>query len=177
MQLQVVTAPAGVLATVSVVNVINGEATPKGGSYFARQTGTIAQSSTTGVGVGATFTLTHGPQDDQRVILTNQEFATLSYCRQIINPNVWDTLFQTALINLVAGNLVMALRGDRALGNDLIKEVNTAIDQARSIDGNEGFIVNDVTPDWIRTRGIAFDGMITGPYSNFDWGGGWPSFA
>lgn len=175
-QLQVVTAPAGVLGTVTVVNVIAGEATPLGGSYFAPQTGTIAQDTTTGSGTGATFTLTHGAQGDQRVILTNQELATLVYCRQVTNPNVWDTLFQSALINLLAGGLVQALRGDRAVANDLIKEVNLAVEQARSIDGNEGFAVNDVTPDWIRTRGIAFEGLVTGPYSSYDWGGGWPSF-
>lgn len=176
-QLRVVTAPAGVVGTVDVVNVIAGSATPQGGSYFAPQTGTIAQASTTGSGIGATFTLTHGEQGDQRVILTNQEFATLQYCRQVTNPNVWDTLFQTALINAGAANLQMALRGDRAFANDLVKEVNIAIEAARSIDGNEGFIVNDVTPDFIRVRGIAYEGLVTGPFSNFDWGGGWPSFA
>jgi len=176
-QLRVVTAPAGVVATVEVVNVINGSATPQGGSYFARQAGTIAQSSTTGIGTGATFTLTFGDQGDQRVILTNQEFATLQYCRAVPNPNVWDTLFQSALINTIASNLCMALRGDRTLANDLIKQVNDAIEIARSIDGNEGFIVNDVTPDWIRTRGIAYEGLATGPFSSFDWGGGWTSFA
>jgi hypothetical protein len=176
-KLRVVTAPAGVLATVSVVNQIAGEATPLGGSYFAPQTGTIAQDTTTGSGTGATFTLTHGAQGDQRVILTNQELATLAYCRQVINPNVWDTMFQSALINLVGASLQMALRSDRNVSNDLIKKVNDAIEKARSIDGNEGFIVNDVTPDFIRVRGIAFDGMVTGPYGNFDWGGGWPSFA
>lgn len=176
-QLRVLTAPAGVLGTVEVVNVIAGEATPKGGSYFAPQAGTIAQASTTGAGIGATFTLTFGPAGDQRVILTNQEYATLQYCRQVPNPNVWDTLFQTAVINVTAANVEMALRGDRAVANDLIKEVNAAIELARSIDGNEGFIVNDVTPDFIRVRGIAYEGLVTGPYSSFDWGGGWPSFA
>jgi hypothetical protein len=176
-QLRVATAPAGVVATVTVVNVIMGETTPKGGSYFAPQTGTIAQDTTTGSGTGATFTLTFGDQGDQRVILTNQEYATLAYCRQITNPNVWDTLFQTALINTVAADLIMALRGDSALANKMVDKVNDAIEQARSIDGNEGFIVNDVTPDFIRTRGIAYEGLVTGPFSNFDWGGGWPSFA
>lgn len=176
-QLRVTSAPAGVLATVAVVNVLAGSATPHGGSYFAPQTGTIAQDTTTGVGVGATFTLTHGAQSDQRVILTNQEYATLQYCRQVIDPNVWDTLFQSALITLVAGGMVHALRGNRTMANDLVEEVNKSIESARSIDGNEGFIVNDVTPDFIRTRGIAYEGLVTGPFSNFDWGGGWPQFA
>jgi hypothetical protein len=175
-QLRVVTAPAGVVATVEVVNVIMDQSPAQGGSYFSPQTGTIAQDSTSGSGTGATFTLTFGAQGPQRVILTNQEFATLMYCRRVTNPNVMDTLFQTAWINLLASGLVMALRGDRALANDLVKEVNFAIEQARTPDGNEGFQVNDVTPDWIRTRGWAGSSMVTGPYSNFDWGPLWPSF-
>lgn len=176
-QLRVTSAPAGVVATVSVVNVIAGSATPQGGSYFARQTGTIAQASTSGSGTGATFTLTHGDQGDQRVILTNQASATLAYCRQITNPNVWDPLFESALVSVLAGGLVMSLRGDRVLANDFIEQTNTAIEAARSIDGNEGFIVNDITPDWLRVRGTAYEGLVTGPFSNFDWGEGWPSFA
>lgn len=175
-QLRVLTAPAGVAATVEPVNVIAGSAAPQGGSYFARQTGTIAQASTSGSGTGATFTLTQGAADDQRVILTNQEFATLAYCRQVTNPNVWDTLFQSALINLCASALAMALRGDRAMANDLIKEVNVAIELARSIDGNEGLTINDATPDWIRIRGVCFSEGYSGPYGGYDWGSMWPSW-
>jgi hypothetical protein len=177
-QLRVATLGVGsAVATVAVVNQIAGSATPLGGSYFAPQTGTIAQDTTTGSGTGATFTLTFGSQGDQRVILTNQEFATLAYCRQVTDPNVWDTLFQSALISAVAGGMYMALRGNASEANRFVERINRDIEEARSIDGNEGFIVNDVTPDFIRIRGIAFDGMITGPYSNFDWGGGWPNFA
>ena len=174
-QLLVVTAPAGVVATVTPVNVITGEATPKGGSYFAPQTGTIAQSSTTGSGTGATFTLTFGVKGPQRVILTNQEFATLGYVKQVTNPNVWDTLFQSALINLSGAAMSMPLKGDRVFANDLIKEVNTSIELARSIDGNEGLTINDVTPDFIRVRDIAYQGQMSGPYA-FDWGPLWPTF-
>jgi hypothetical protein len=148
-----------------------------GGSDCEPQTGTIAQDTTTGSGTGATFTLTFGAQDAQRVILTNQEFATLGYVQQVTNPNVWDTLFQSALVNLVASALSMALKGDKVFANNLIKEVNDAIELARSVDGNEGLTTNDVTPDWIRTRGIAYDGIVSGPYSGYDWGGGWPSYA
>jgi hypothetical protein len=175
-QLRVVTAPAGVVGTVEVVNAINGSATPQGGSYFARQTGTIAQDTTTGSGTGFTCTLTQGAADDQRVILTNQEFATLAYCRQVTNPNVWDTLFQSALIDLCAASLAMALRGDRAMANDLIKSVNASIELARSIDGNEGLTINDVPPDWLRIRGVCFSEGYSGPFGGYDWGSMWPSW-
>lgn len=176
-QLRVLTAPAGVVSTVAVVNAVIDSASPLGGSYFARQAGTIAQASTSGTGTGFTCTLTQGPLDDQRVILTNQEFATLAYCRQVTNPNVWDTLFQSALVDLGAANLVLALQGDRGKANDLIKVANASIDLARSIDGNEGLTINDVTPDWLRIRGVNFTEGYSGPYGGFDWGTGWPSFA
>jgi hypothetical protein len=176
-QLRVATLTGSAVATVTVVNVIAGEATPMGGSYFAPQVGTIAQDTTTGVGTGATFTLTHGAQGDQRVILTNQEFATLVHCRQVTNPNVWDTLFQSALIDLVGAQMQMSLRGDRGVSNDLIKAVNAGIELARSVDGNEGLTVNDITPDFIRVRGVTYTEAYSGPYGSFDWGGLWPSFS
>lgn len=178
-QLRVLTAPAGVVGTVSVVNVVGGQptASPLGGSYFEVQTGTIAQDTTTGSGTGATFTLTQGAADDQRVILTNQEFATLVYCREVTNPNVWDSLFQTALIDLCAADLGVALRGwSPEQANKFIDRVNHSIEVARSIDGNEGLTVNDVTPDWLRIRGVTYTEGYSGPYQ-FDWGPMWPSFA
>lgn len=177
-QLQVVTAPAGVVATVAVVNVVMGQAaaSPLGGSYFAPQTGTIAQDTTTGSGTGATFTLTFGAQDTQRVVLTNQEFATLSYVKEVTNPNVWDVLFEAALTNCCASTMSMALKGDRGFANDLIKRVNNSIEAARAVDGNEGLTVNDVTPDFIRIRGVNFATGFSGPNSSFEWGPLWPSY-
>lgn len=176
-QLQVLTAPGGIIGTVAVVNVINGASPSVGGSYFAVQTNPIAQGTTTGSGIGATFNLTQGAKGTQRVILTNQEFATLMYVKQVTDPNVMDTLFQTAWINLLGAGMCMALKSDKAFANGLIKEVNDSIELARSIDGNEGLTVNDITPDWLRGRGVAYsDGYASGPYSGFDFGGVWPMY-
>ena len=176
-QLQVLTAPGGVIGTVSVVNVVNGSVPSVGGSYFAQQTNPVAAGTTTGAGINATFNLTYGVQSDQRVILTNQEFATLSYVRQITDPNVMDPLFQTAWINLLGSALAMALIGDKKRANDLLSITNRSIELARSIDGNEGLTINDTTPDWIRCRGIAYtEGYTSGPYSGYDWGSSWPSW-
>jgi hypothetical protein len=177
-QLLVTAAPGGVISTVSVVNSIIGETTPLGGSYFAIQSNPVAQGSTTGSGTGATFTLTQTTTPGtQRVILTNQEFATLNYVAQVTDPNVMDTLFQTAWIKLVGAALQMALRGDKGISNMLIEEVNKAIQSARAIDGNEGLTINDVTPDWIRARGVSWsDGYMSGPFSGYDWGSAWPTY-
>lgn len=171
-KLLVATAPGGVVATVTVVNQIIGSDTPQGGSYFARQTGTIAQDTTAGVGTGATFTLTFGAQGDQRVILTNQEFAALAYLRQITDPNVMDSLLLNAWTDYLAGNLAFALTGDKALANMQINLANNSIAEARKADGNEGLTINDVTPDWIRIRGINYPGDPAwgGPYNGFEWG-------
>ena len=174
--LRVVTAPGGVVATVAVVNQVAGSAVASGGSYFAAQTNPVAQGSTTGVGTGATFTLTFGAQDDQRVILTNQQNATLVYCKQVTNPNVMDTLFQSAWIQILGANLCVALTGDKALANLMIGLANHDIEEARKPDGNEGWQVNDVTPDWMRVRGYAGPDTYLGPNNGFDWGPGWPSY-
>lgn len=170
--LRVLTAPGGVVGTVEVVSQVINSETPLGGSYFKVQTNPVAQGSVFGVGgndssgTGATFNLTFGSQISQRVILTNQEFATGYYIKQITDPNLMDPLFLDAYQNKLAADLVIALTGDKALANMKIALANEAITEARKADGNEGLTVNNVTPDWIRIRGIDF--------SDHDWfGGNW----
>lgn len=176
-QLQVATiGGGGSILTVTVVNQIQGSASPLGGSYFAKQTNPVAQGSTTGSGTGATFNLTFGAQGDQRVILTNQEFATLAYCKQVIDPNVMDSLFLEAWVHGLAALLNQALTGDKALSAQLRDKVNRVITDARAVDGNEGLTINDVTPDWIRARGIGYSDYAFTPNIAFDWGALWTPF-
>ncbi len=170
-QLVVATLAGSAVATVTVVNQISGEAAPLGGSYFAKQTTTQAQGSTTGSGTGATFNLTFGSQGDQRVILTNQEFATLCYIRQITDPNVMDPMFLEAWWSVLGARLAMTLSGDKTLANLKIAEANAIIMEARKADANEGLTVNNVTPDWIRARGIFYNNWEYSPGSmTFEWG-------
>jgi len=176
-QLLVGSVAAGVITSVSVVSQVIDANPPLGGSYFVPQTNPVAQGSTTGSGSGATFNLTFGPQASQRVILCNQEFATLAYVRQITDPNIWDPMFQDAMANKLGADIVMGLTGDKPLANMLIQLANLSITEARKVDGNEGLTVNDATPDWIRVRGIWWtDGFQSGPYNAFDWGGLLPTF-
>ena len=168
--LQVKTLNVSAVATVDVVNQILGSATPLGGSYFAKQTTTQAQGASSGSGTGATFNLTQGVQGDQRTLLTNQEYATLAYCRQVVDPNVMDQLFVEAWVNYVASGMVNPLTGDKGLINSCRTATNQKIMEARKVDGNEGLTINDVTPDWIRIRGINYAGPYSGPWSGFDWG-------
>jgi hypothetical protein len=168
----------GAVATVGVVNVIRGAPTPIGGSYFALQTNPVAQGSTTGAGTGATFTLTQAATaSDQRVILTNQEFALGNYVRDVVDENVFDDDFVEALSLLVGSRLCIALSGDKSLANMKLAEANAMIIEARGTDANEGLKVNDVTPDWLRVRGIDFVEDYSGPYNTgFNWGALWPGY-
>jgi hypothetical protein len=171
-QLQVTTVAAGVVTGISVINSIINESGVLGGSYFKPQSGPQAQGSTTGVGVGATFNLTFGSKGNQRVILTNQEYAVLRGCRQITDPNVMDSLFLKAWYNILSAVLTMALTGDKGLANGKIQLANQVIMEARSVDGNEALTVNDVTPDFLRVRGVIYsDYWNMG--GSFDWGSGW----
>lgn len=181
-KLQVATVAAGVILTVTVVNQIINSATPQGGSYFTTQTNPVAQGSVAGVGggtssgSGATFTLTFGAQSSQRVILCNQEFASLAYVKQITDPNLMDPMFIEAWASILGAHLVIALTGDKGIANMAVAKTNNAIMEARKADGNEGLTINDVTPDWIRIRGIAYDEGYTSPFGSFDWGPTFSSF-
>lgn len=176
--LRVLTAPAGVIATVEVVNQVFGSTTPQGGSYFARQTNPQAQGSTTGVGTGATFNLTYGAKSDQRIILTNQEFALLAYVKNVTDPNVMDEHFIEAWSQVLGAGLTMALTGDKGIANNAVAMANQIIQMARSSDGNEGLTINDITPDWLRIRGVSYNDPYGQGYGwgNFDWGNNWPMF-
>lgn len=173
-QLRVLTTLDGAVLTVEVITQINGSATPLGGSYFARQPNPVAQGSiasndgVAAIGSGATFNLTYGAQVDQRVIVTNQEFPILAYVKQVTDPNVMDTSFQSAWSDILGAKLCMALTGDKTLANMAVGRANATISQARKADGNEGLTVNDVTPDFIRARGLT--GYEFGGVSGFDWG-------
>src|SRR5216684_3722719 len=168
----------GAVATVSVVNVIRGAAASIGGSYFAIQANPVAQGSTTGAGIGATFTLTQATTaSDQRVILANQEFAIGNYVKDVSDENTFDDDFVEALSLIVGSRLCIALSGDKTLANMKIQEANAMVVEARGTDANEGLKVNDVTPDWLRVRGIDFIEDYSGPYNTgFNWGALWPGY-
>lgn len=173
-QLQVATLSGSAIATVSVVNQVAGSATSQGGSYFQPQTNPVAQASTDGSGTGATFNLTFGAASPQRVILANQSDASLVYCRDVTDVNVMDDDFIEALVQIIGATICIPLAGDKTLAKLAIDNANRIIMEARSNDGNEGLTVNDVTPDWIRTRGSNVFDVYTQDGWSFDWGATWP---
>ena len=163
------TGGSGSVVSVTPVSSVVGETLS--GSYFVAPTNPVGQGSTTGVGTGATFNLTLSPKGDQRVILTNQENAIACYLKQITDPNVMDPLFLEAWETILASRLTLALTGDKPLANMKVQEANNYIMEARKADANENLTINDVTPDWIRIRGIAYPTEFGwSPNMNFDWG-------
>lgn len=169
------TGGGGAVATANPVSNVIGETLA--GSYFLPPTNPVAQGSTTGVGAGATFNLTTTGPGDQRVILTNQEFAILGYCKQITDPNIMDALFIDAWTSILAARLAMTLTGDKQLANAQITNANNYIVEARKADGNEGLTINDTTPDWIRVRGINLADWAISPNQGWDWGALFPIYA
>lgn len=169
----------GAVTGVSVVPVTRSEDNPFTGSYFyGYPAGPVAQGTTTGAGTGATFNLTFNTAPaDQRVILTNQEFAILNYVRDITDENAFDDEFQEAFVLVLGARLAIALTGDKQLANLKIAEANAMITEARGTDANEGLKVNDVTPDWLKVRGIDYVEDYSGPYNTgFNWGAIWPGY-
>jgi len=107
---------------------------------------------------------------DQKVIWTNQEHAILAFVKRVEDPDVWDSGFQQALVAALGARLVITLTGDKGLAQLKISEANQYISIARVGDGNEGLTINDVTPDWIRVRGISYQAWEFSPNIMFDWG-------
>lgn len=178
--LQVTAAPGGVISAVALVGWtlnINGVSTQTSGAYYYANTAAATQGSTTGAGTGATFSLTFTGPQSLRVILTNQEFAILNYVTNVADENLFDDLFVEAYTKILGAEVCMALKGDKKAAGLAIQMANESIGLARQVDGNEGLTVNDVTPDWIRTRGIAYTEGYAGPYNTgFDWGSIWPGY-
>lgn len=175
---------SGAITQVAVINQILNTTEAFGGSYFYDYGGAVlTQGSTTGSGSGATFTsnISNTVVRDQRVILTNQEFAILNYVKVITDENVFDDDFQEAFINCLAVGLTLPLSGDKGLANLALGKCNQKIIAARGTDGNEGLTINDVVPDWIRIRGIDYTSGYSGPFSSgndgYNWGGLWSGFS
>jgi len=159
----------GMITSFTMLSSVLGETV--GGSYTQPPPSSFGQSATTGVGVNATFSgASVTAPADQRVTLTNQEFAILTYVKTVTDPNVMDPAFVEAWVALLAGRLVYALMGDKPLANIKLQEANVMISEARKSDGNEALTVNDITPDWIRARGIYYPTWEITPNIQFDWG-------
>lgn len=90
--------------------------------------------------------------NDQTVILTNQPNAIGVYTKLITNTDLWDSQFQEAMVAALAARLVPALALNLSLMKGQIEIAKAIIDAARVTNGNEGPMLQDSIPDWIRVR-------------------------
>jgi len=109
------------------------------------------------------------------VILTNQSAAQLVYTVNQSNPQIWDSLFQEAMVQSLSAYLVPALSLSLPLMQVAIKRAESMIAQARIRDGNEGTVTQDHVPDWIQARNGGstynnYNGYTYG-YQNMPWPG------
>jgi hypothetical protein len=169
-----VTASAGVITAAALTNFTNLQ---RNSLLYNVPTYNLNQAETSGLGTGAIVSVSAvaALPVQARIILTNQEYATLAYVKQVTDPSVMDPDFVEAWAHVLGAGTVVALTGDKQLANMCIAIANQKIAEARKNDGNEGLTVNDVTPDFIRIRGINFPGFFNGIWMGFDWGAGWPS--
>jgi hypothetical protein len=119
----------------------------------------------------------HDPEQT-RVILTNQPNATLVFTGLIQYPDAWDPLFEQAMVSGLACRMAMSIIPDkkfaRVVRADNAQLAKAALDAARVRDGNEGWTVQNHTPDWIRARtgsGMGWDapGVLCYGWSSIPW--------
>jgi hypothetical protein len=163
------------IATATLQNFTN---LGKNSLLFGVPAHSMNQVSTSGLGTGAVASIAavSAAAFSARTVLTNQEYATMAYCQQVTDSNVMDPDFKEAWAEVLGAGVCIALSGDKALANLCIGRANKKIEEARKTDGNEGLTINDVTPDFLRIRGIAMTESYSGPWSGFDWGNLWATF-
>ena len=168
-QLLVTGVSSGAITSVDVVSVISDAIV--GGSYFSRQSNPVAQDISTGLGTGATFNLTFGASAPQRVVLTDQAAAIMTYMEDVTDPNLMDDAFLDTWQRVLGASVAIPLTGDKLLANGSLSIANASIERARVMDANEGLIINDVTPDWLAVRGGISSNYICNTPPSIDWGG------
>jgi hypothetical protein len=89
-----------------------------------------------------------------KVLLTNITPCLGIYTVDLTDPDLFDVLFQNALVQALASRFVMGLTGNVGLKGTYAQLAQQAILEARAADGNEAIPTSDHTPDWIATRGI-----------------------
>lgn len=108
-----------------------------------------------------------------QIILTDLTQAQLVYTVNQPNPQIWDSLFQSAMVASLASFLSPALSLNLSLGQMQLKIAQDLIAQARIRDGNEGTNSQDHIPDFIRARNV---GSTTGWGYGGNWQGGGNGF-
>jgi len=75
-----------------------------------------------------------------RVLLTDQDAAKILYVARITNPSLYDSMFVDLLTAKLSVDLCYAVTGSTALQTQMDKTYQQKLSEARSIDGQEGYI-------------------------------------
>ena len=81
-----------------------------------------------------------------RVLLTNEDTAKILYIAKITDTALFDSMFVDALTAKLAANLAYPVTNSVTLQTQMVKIYEGKMSEARSIDGQEGFI-NDLVAD------------------------------
>jgi hypothetical protein len=91
-----------------------------------------------------------------KVILTNQENATLCYNTDVTVEDLWDESFKLAMVAALGAAISLQLTGDKGTRDRLFQEANQMVMTARERSANESFSQQNIVPDWIRQRGVSY---------------------
>jgi len=110
--------------------------------------------------------------NQQTVILTNQQNATLVYTALIDSPQLWDPLFRQAVIQVLAAKCASPLWISKEpklalpMRAQCIEAAKKALDAARVADGNEAPANTNRNAQWIQ-------GSVSGGRGGYGWAGGY----
>ena len=85
-------------------------------------------------------------------VLTDQAGAVLIYTRRVSDPVRFDPLFADALATKIAADLAMSRRLDRQIRDQMVRDHQMVMAQARLTDARAGTVETTHTPDWLQAR-------------------------
>ena len=75
-----------------------------------------------------------------RVLLTDEATAKILYIARVTDPTLFDAMFVETLTSKLAVDLAYAITGSAQLQAQMEKMYQAKLSEARSVDGQEGFI-------------------------------------
>ena len=89
-----------------------------------------------------------------RVLLTNMQSPQLVYTCRVTDPTLWDPLFMTAAVGLLASHFAAPVGSSTATVAAVMAAAKDAIMTARISDGDENPMRSGHIPDWLTARGV-----------------------
>jgi hypothetical protein len=109
-----------------------------------------------------------------KVIITNQRQAIVNYTKTIVNTDMFDDSFESALVAALGAKLAISLAGDKQLSLMKYQEADALIKMARADDANETVEMLSHVPSWISARGYSGaahsesgEGYFYEPYASY----------